>query len=173
MIVMQKYTLATRLLHHGSVLFIVALWALASFESLPVAQPILIHKSLGVVFLIWVLARLVNLAVRPKLGERALAPAPKWQTALAHLTHSLLYLCMLLMPITGILMSFFSGRAVAVFGLFELSSPFAPDRAFAKTLNTLHTDVVFPLLVAMIGLHIAAVIYHQWVLKDNVLYRMK
>lgn len=167
---MPKHSLATRLLHHGSALLIVVLWALMSFESLPVAQPVLLHKSLGVVFLVWVLARLINLATRKKLP---LPSVPKWQTALSHLTHSLLYLCMLLMPITGLLMSFFSGRGVAVFGLFELASPFAPDRSFAKSLNTLHTDVVFPLLVAMIGLHIGAVLYHQFVLKDGVLHRMK
>lgn len=169
-----KHTLATRIFHHGSVVFIVVLWALAEFsdslEGMLSTHPIGVHKALGAIFLFWVIGRIVNLIIRPRM------PAlndPKWQIAAAHLTHFGLYVCMLLMPITGILMSVYGGRAVDIFGIVQIPVFVSPDRDMASFFNALHTNVIFPLLVLMVVAHVAAALYHQFILKDNLLSRMK
>lgn len=166
----QKHSPATRLFHHGSLILMVILWAMVEFWS-EVDGMIGYHKALGVAFLFWVLARVVNLAIRKKVPYPT--HPPKWQTALAHLVHFGLYACMLAMPIVGVLMSVYGGRAVNVFGIFQIPVFVKPDREMASFFGNLHTDVVFPLLIALVVAHVAAAIYHQVILKDNLLSRMK
>lgn len=166
-----RHTLATKIFHHLSLVLMVVLWALIEFED-SIEGAIGLHKALGVVFLGWVVLRLVNFAIRPKLP--ALTPKPaKWQTALAHATHLGLYLCMLAMPIVGVLMSVYGGRAVNVFGLFSIPVFVSPSREMARFYNELHTDVIFPLLLVLIGLHVAGALYHQFIVKDGLMNRMR
>ncbi|MDO4426567.1 MAG: cytochrome b [Moraxella sp.] len=159
-----KHTLATRILHHLSVVMIVALWILIEFEYYDW------HKGLGAVFLFWVLLRLVNLVIRPKMPKLA---APPWQTGMAHLVHTGLYAVMLAMPISGILMSVYGGRPVSVFGLFNIPVFVTPSREMASFYNNLHTDVIFPALIALVVAHVLAALYHQFIKKDNLLARMR
>lgn len=172
--VQAKHTLATRILHHGSAVFILALWILVEFEDnledILSMHPVAVHKALGAIFLIWVVVRIINLVIRPRMPK---LPAPTWQTAMAHLVHFGLYFCMLAMPISGVLMSVYGGRAVSVFGIFEIPVFVAPDRMMSKLFNEIHTDVIFPVLMFCIVAHIAAAIYHQVILKDNLIGRMK
>lgn len=165
-----KHSLATRLFHHGSIILMLILWALVVFRD-NLDGAVSYHKALGAVFLFWLIARLINLAIRKKVPYPS--KPPKWQTALAHLVHFALYLCMLAMPVFGILMSVYGGRAVNVFGLFQIPVFVTPDRELAKFFANLHTDIVFPLLVGLVLVHIGAVIYHQFFLKDKLLARMK
>lgn len=164
---MAKHTFATRFFHHVTLILLVILWALAE-----VFDNIGAHKALGVVFLLWVVGRLVNAAMRPKMSKHSAAKAPVWQTAAAHLVHCLLYVCMLAMPIVGVLMSVYGGRAVNVFGLFSIPVFVTPDREMSGFYHNLHTDVIFPLLLILIALHVVAVLYHQLVLKDGLLRKM-
>ena len=70
--------------------------------------------------------------------------------ALAHLTHGALYALMLLMPVSG---------AVAWFGSSE-------SAAYA------HGLLRFGML-GFVALHVVGALYHQFVLKDNLMARMK
>lgn len=172
--IIPKHSLATRIFHHGSIILLAILWASAEFDdeigAILGGRGIDFHRALGVVFLFWVILRLVNVAIRPK---RPTLPAPKWQTALAHLTHLGLYLSMLAMPICGILMSLFSGRAVSVFGWVQIPVWVTPSREWAKVFDELHTDIVFAVLLILVGLHVVAGLYHQFILKDKLLNTMR
>lgn len=159
-----KHTLATRILHHLSAVMIVALWVLIEFEYYDW------HKALGAVFLFWVLLRLVNLIIRPKMPK---LDVPAWQTGVAHLVHTGLYAVMLAMPISGILMSVYGGRPVSVFGLFDIPVFVTPSREMASFFNELHTDVIFPALIALVVAHVVGALYHQFIKKDNLLARMR
>lgn len=165
-----KHSIATRLFHHGTVLLMIVLWVLVEYRE-SIEGAVGIHKALGAVFLFWVLARLVNLAVRKKVPYAK--PNPKWQTALAHLVHLGLYACMLAMPIVGVLMSVYGGRAVNIFGMVQIPVFVTPDRDMARFFGNLHTDVIFPLLLVLLVAHVVGALYHQFVLKDNLLARMK
>lgn len=162
----QKYTLATRIFHWIGALLIVAAWVAIEQGD----EFISLHKSIGASFLIWTLLRIINRFISK---APAPVPAPKWQTATAHLTHLGLYLAMLAMPITGMLMSMYGGRGVSVFGLFSLPSVVGIDRDMAKLMNGLHTGALFYVLVFLVVAHIGAAIYHQFILKDDLLSRMK
>ena len=67
----------------------------------------------------------------------------------AHATHGILYLALLLMPISG---------ALAWFGQIELA-------------DTAHLALKFVLL-GFVVLHVAAALYHQFVLKNGLIKRM-
>lgn len=162
----QKYTLATRIFHWIGALLIVGAWVVIEQGD----DFIALHKSIGASFLIWTVLRIINRLVCKAPPH---PPMPVWQTAIAHLTHLGLYVAMLAMPITGILMSMYGGRGVSVFGLFSLPSVVGIDREMAKLMNGLHTGAVFYVLVFLVVAHVAGALYHQFVMKDNLIARMK
>lgn len=167
---MYKHPISTRLFHHGTVIFLPLVWLFIAFEeqvAMLGLSGIRWHKALGVLFFCWVLGRLCNAFLTPK------APSVRgWQHTLAKLVHVLLYMAMLAMPVLGVLMSVYSDYPVAVFGLFEIPVFVTPDDTMARQLEFLHTKVVAPLLLLLIILHIAAALYHKWILKDDVVGRM-
>ncbi len=164
-----KYSLATRLFHHIGAVLIVTAWILVEVQD-SLDSAMMLHKAIGVSFLLWTIARLINAAIRPSLPKLV---QPKWQTIVATLTHIALYVCMLAMPISGILMSAYGGRAINMFGLFEIPVFVTPNRELAGVFNELHTDLIFPALIALVAAHISAALYHQFILKDNLLSRMR
>ncbi len=93
---------------------------------------------------------LVRVFMRFTKGAPAL---PKEETAMmkmvAHATHGILYLALLLMPLSG---------ALAWFGQNELAV-------------TAHWALKFVLL-AFVALHIGAALYHHFVLKNGLIKRM-
>lgn len=161
-----KYTLATRIFHWiGALLIILAVISINMGDDY-----ISLHKSLGASFLIWTVLRVINRFVSKAPPH---PPMPVWQTAVAHLTHLGLYVAMLAMPITGALMSMYGGRGVSVFGLFSLPSIVGIDREMAKFMNGLHTGAVFYVLIFLVVAHVGGALYHQFVMKDNLIARMK
>lgn len=86
--------------------------------------------------------------------SRGVPPLPKEEPPvmkmIAHLTHWTLYALMIVTPISG---------AMAWFGGVK---PAAEAHEVLKTL-----------LMILIGLHVAGALYHQFVLKTNIMARMK
>jgi cytochrome b561 len=127
------------------------------------------HKTLGLVILALVLARLVY-----RLAHGAPADEPTitwWQKAASHATHWSLYLMLILVPIVGWLgISLYGAREV--FGLFSIP-PLAPQNSEAATV-VLHVHRYLALLtVVLIAAHIgAAVVLHYLIRGDGVLARM-
>lgn len=162
----EKFSIATRVFH-----WIGAALILAAIISINMGDDyISLHKSIGASFMIWTVLRVLNRFVAK---TPAYLPMPKWQSVASHLTHLGLYLTMFAMPITGVLMSMYGGRGVDVFGLFSIPVLVSPDRDMAGFFNNLHTEIVFPVLLVLIFAHIAAALYHQFIVKDNLMTRMK
>jgi cytochrome b561 len=63
------------------------------------------------------------------------------------------------------------GRAFDVFGLFTVPPLMATDRAFGESLEEVH-EMLSYLMLFLVGLHAAAAVFHQAILKDGVLARM-
>lgn len=162
-----KYSLATRLFHWLGALLLIVTWVAIEFGG---DEYISLHKSLGASFLIWTVLRIINrfIAKAP-----APVPAPKWQTAIAHLTHLGLYVGMIALPLSGVLMSMYGGRGVSIFGVIDIPSVVATSRDTARFFNDLHTGLIFYVLALLIVAHIGAAIYHQFIVKDNLMARMK
>lgn len=161
-----KYTLATRIFHWVGALLIVGAWVAIEQGD----DYISLHKSIGASFFIWTLLRIINRFVSKAPPH---PPMPKWQTGVAHLTHLGLYLAMLAMPITGMLMSMYGGRGVSVFGLFSFPSVVGIDREMAKLMNGIHTGAMFYVLIFLVVAHVGGALYHQFIMKDNLIARMK
>ena len=128
-----------------------------------------LHKSIGLSILVLVLLRLAWRAVDPRPLE---PPAtPRWQALAARLGHALLYVLLIAVPIVGIAAQFARGRPVPLFGLGEIASPWAADRAFARSVTEVH-ELLANTLLAVACLHAAAALAHHWLFRDRTLTRM-
>jgi len=135
------------------------------------------HKSWGFIAFILIVIRIIwriSHRIRPSLPEAKHA----WERPAVHITHAALYILMLIMPLSGWLMSSASllqdvyGVKNMVFGLFEMPDPFQPG---SETLTDLFKEVhqiASKLLIAVIITHILGVIYHATIRKDEVLKMM-
>jgi cytochrome b561 len=148
--------------------FGVGLWMV----DLPLLQRLRIvplHKSIGVAIFFLVIVRLVWRWTHP-------APAlpdsvPAWERHAAHVTHWLLYVLMIAVPLSGWLMSAALGIATVPFGLARLPDLIARDRELGETLKIVHFALNKALL-ALVVMHAAAALKHFVVDRDGVLERM-
>lgn len=126
------------------------------------------YKLGGIVIFLIVVLRLANrLARGAPADEPTLEP---WQKVMSHLNHWGLYLLLLATPVVGYIgVSLYP--ALDIFGLFSLPGVVAPNGDAATTALNVHKLLAFALVV-LIGLHIAAALYHYLIRKDGVLGRM-
>ena len=122
--------------------------------------------GLSVFGLVWlrVAARLIWPAPAPLGG-------PGWQKLTANVTHVALYLLMIGMPIAGWLILSAEGKPIPFFGL-ELPPLTGPNEALAEKIEDLH-GLGGTIGYWLIGFHAAASLFHHYILKDKLLFRMR
>ena len=171
----EKFGLLTRLLHWTIfILFVFQYFLVYRREYFPEGAPekmqyILLHKSLGVVLIILAFTMLVW----RHLGERPEIPAGRfsWERSFAKITHVLLYICMLFMPLSGISMSLYSGYGVKVFNWFSFPQLVSKNPDLAGVFHEVHEYLSYVIIV-IVGIHIVGALYHKFIRKDEVLSRM-
>ena len=126
-----------------------------------------LHKSAGILLafawggrLAW---RLLN-ASPQELGGKA------WEHKVAHLVHILLYLLMLALFVSGYLISTADGRAIEVFGWFEIPASLMMDNQ-EDIAGVIHWGLAWSLM-GLVALHAAAAVKHHVIDKDRTLVRM-
>jgi cytochrome b561 len=126
------------------------------------------HKLTGVVILFLVLLRLAyRLIAGAPSPEPTLEP---WQRTISALNHWGLYLLLLIVPILGYIgVSMYP--ALDIFGLFKLPALVEPDKKMSTTVFLWHFYGAMALL-ALIGLHVCAALFHLVIRQDNVMGRM-
>ena len=126
------------------------------------------HKSFGILILMLAIMRLLwrMAGSIPTLPDANLA-----QRRLANLGHSLLYGLMLLLPLSGWLMSSAANRPINWFWLIELPALTGPNKALKEIAEEIHEASVVLLLVVL-AVHIGAALWHHFKLSDSVLKRM-
>lgn len=125
------------------------------------------HKSLGVLLggLILVrVATVIKLGKPEPIGERIQKQAAIWG-------HRLLYLCMLIMPLSGVTMSYAGGHDIPFFNLFTISGAAEKMPELGGFAHQVH-EIAGNLMIALIVIHIIAALYHHFILKDETLIRM-
>jgi cytochrome b561 len=126
------------------------------------------HKWAGVTIWLLVVARMLwRLTHRPP----ELPPMPAWQRAASTATHALLYVLMLVIPITGWLFSSASGFPVVYFGVVQLPDLVQKNKELAELFQTWHAVLNYTMF-AVVGLHVLAAVKHHLVDRDTVLHRM-
>jgi cytochrome b561 len=127
------------------------------------------HKWVGVtVFLIVIL----------RLAWRLRNPAPPLpastsplQRRLAGLSHFMLYTILIVMPLTGWVMSSARNLPLVYLGLIEVPSPFGVNEALGNVLRTVHYILSLSLLF-FVSVHVLAALQHHFILRDDILRRM-
>jgi cytochrome b561 len=133
------------------------------------ASTIDIHMILGITVLVLLLIRL---AVRWRTAR------PAWATTgsvflnrIGELTHWALYLFTFLMTVTGIVLATQRSLLQRLLGIATTVQQGFNRGGFTFTFGRFH-GLVWVLLVLLVVFHIAAALYHQFYLKDNLLARM-
>lgn len=127
------------------------------------------HKWAGVTIFMVVLLRLTwrLLNLPPALPSSM----PAWQVKAAHATHFLLYLLMIIMPLSGWLMSSAKGHTTVWFGVLPLPDLLEKNHDLGVALEEVHSILAFVIL-GLVGVHVAAALKHHFMDRDEVLTRM-
>ena len=126
-----------------------------------------LHKSLGVVLLLVLFFRLVwrwsntSPEISGSLAEKKMA----------HVGHKALYAIMLVLMITGYLISTADGRAISVFGLVDLPAISFSFENQEDTAGEIHWLLAWGLIL-MAALHALAALKHHFINKDGTLNKM-
>jgi cytochrome b561 len=99
------------------------------------------------------------------------ADLPPVQKLAARTTEGLIYLLLLAQPLAGLLYSNAYGARVRLFLLLPLPPAIARDPDLAETLGAVHVFLGYALL-ALIGAHAAAALFHHFIRRDDVLNAM-
>jgi len=145
-------------------------WWMQAIPKVPVgprADAYNLHKSIGLTVLVLMAVRL---AWRATHRPPQLPPLPHWQEWAAGTVHALLYALMFVAAFSGYLGSAVSGYPVKFFG-WVLPAWAAADSGLKDACSEIHLWGSWALLVAIV-VHLAATLYHQWVLRDGLLARM-
>jgi cytochrome b561 len=169
----QRHSAIIQALHWLIALGIFSSYALGlGLEEFPRGAPrnlvTMLHASLGLLGLALTLLLALWRLIIPGLPR--LEGNPMIQR-LARLAHWGLYAAMLAVPLLGLGMMWLKGREVMVLGLFTLPSPFSANRGLGEQMEGLH-EVGAHALLALVGLHAAAAVFHNIVLQDGGLLRM-
>lgn len=100
-----------------------------------------------------------------------LPPMPAWQMALAKLTHGLLYVLIILVPLLGWMFSSAAGVPVVWLGLVKLPNLVGKDKLLAGLLDDWHMAFAWTLLYVFL-LHLAGALKHHFIDRDDTLRRM-
>ncbi|CAB3749530.1 cytochrome b [Paraburkholderia solisilvae] len=127
------------------------------------------HKWIGVTVFALVVLRILWRATHaaPPLP----ASMPAWQRAAAQSAHLVLYVLMVLIPVSGYLYSLAANVPVVYLGLVPLPRLIAPDPVLKVVLKNVHIALNYTLFVLVV-LHVAAALKHQWLDRDGLLSRM-
>ena len=129
------------------------------------------HKTLGVTILLLALVRLGwRLMHRPPAYPPEL---PRWQRLLANWNHGLFYALMIALPLTGLIAVSDGARTGMVRLQFGAEVPAVPgiSEAIGEAMGDLHVLLVLATL-ALLALHVAAAIKHQYFDRDRMTGRM-
>lgn len=128
-----------------------------------------LHKSFGLTVFMLILIRIgwrfVNII--PALPTTM----PAHEKMLALFIHFALYIVMLMMPISGYIMSIAGGHEIQYFGLFTVPELLGENKSLAHWAEEIHEWTATAIYV-LVALHVLGALRHHFLLHDTVLKRM-
>lgn len=128
-----------------------------------------IHKAVGVLLAVLLFIRLLWAYTQPH--PLAAGNAPAFTQRLAILGHFTLYGLLLLLLVSGYLISTAKGHPIDVFGWFGVPALLPSNGQRAEWAGDIHESVA-TLFLLMVGVHALAAFIHHFYWKDNTLTRM-
>lgn len=158
-----QYHTLSRVLHWLMALMFFGMVAVGSYMvDLPDDAPdrmtlMNIHKATGFIFFWLVIMRFIWNVVQP--APALPTPFSKTERTLMKSTKHALYLAMFMVPLSGWAMSNFAGYAIKL-GDFSVPLLYEKNKAVAGAFHEAH-ELLPWLLLALVVVHITAVIYHK------------
>jgi cytochrome b561 len=168
-----KYPLSMRIYHWIVVLMVASLIYVGYYMSdLEVSDEkwklYFMHKSFGTLFLIIMLARIYN-RMRSKVPALP-SNVNIFDAKISKIVHYLLYIILLIMPISGMLMSIFGGRGLPFFFTTFLTD-LSRHEEISGAFWLIHTKLPSIILI-LVSLHIIGSIKHLIIDKVNIIKRI-
>ena len=181
----KRYGLGARWFHWITALLMFLViplgWIFAAFKTKPDQPTVFVapfpgtpadyasmHKTIGLLIFAIVAGRIIYRIVhRPPPLPGRMAAAEK---GLAHATHWLLYAILILMPVSGYIMSSGGNHPISILGLFDFPKlPISKSQGYVAAVIHVYTQFA---VYALIALHLAGVAWHLFVRRDDILGRM-
>lgn len=169
---MERYSIVARVLHWAIALLILFnLWLGFAHDTLPKDWQVMpVHKSVGLTVLALTLVRVLWRFLHP--APALPASMPQWERRAAQATHVAFYALMILIPLTGWIMTSAGTRPLSWFFLFDVPK-FAVTKGDALVGLSAETHEIGAFLwAALILLHVLAALRHHFILKDGLMRRM-
>lgn len=128
-----------------------------------------LHKSIGVTTALLVIVRLWWRAKNPPPSLPVSMPG--WEVQASKISHALLYMCLIVMPLSGFSATQFTKYGVNYFGLFKIPPMGSENKVVYDLLQGIH-GVTATLLIALVVIHILAAFKHLLIDRDKVFQRM-
>lgn len=160
-----------RVLHWLIAALVLAIWPLGMllkyFREDVKLDFYLLHESFGFLVLWLMLIR---------VGARLYAPshpprAGDWTGVLARSVHFLLYVMLIIMPITGFLATNAHGFPLRWFAVVPIWSPIGKSPDIAPYFSAVHVIVAW-LILLLVCLHILGALFHHIIRKDDTIQRI-
>ncbi|WP_428543220.1 cytochrome b/b6 domain-containing protein [Profundibacter sp.] len=176
----QSYSPVTKTLHWLTALLILSAFPLGllannapfatSDEIATKALLFSLHKTIGVTAFFTALIRILWALTQTPPAD--LYPDRRLETFAAHLVHWLLYISMLLVPLTGWINHAASTGFAPIWGPFGQSLPLVPKSETVSALFSAGHWVFTKILLVTVALHIAGALKHVFIDRDDTLRRM-
>ncbi len=170
-----RYGLVARTLHWLMALLLAALFALGWYMTeISYYDPWYkvsfdLHKSFGVVALVLGLARIGWALLDP--GPPLAVSMKPWERLAAKAGHYALYALLVLVPVSGYLISTADGHPVRVFGLFDIPALLPPIDGMEDIAGLVHYFLGFG-GAWLVVIHALAALKHQYLDRDGTLDKM-
>ncbi|MFW5431770.1 MAG: cytochrome b [Methylophilaceae bacterium] len=146
-------------------------WGIYTWELSKEASPrsfyFNLHKSIGITLLVLIAIRLVwRIMHKP---PTPLASYKAWERKLSTGAHHLLYMLMVIIPISGLVMAVSSKYGVKWFGIKLLGG--LDNKPLREIFYETH-EIAGIILLAILALHIIGALKHKFIDKDETMKRM-
>ena len=168
------YTGMAKTLHWLIVLLLIAqfifAWTMPDIKrDTPVTTLISLHFTFGMIILAVAVVRLLWRLTHPEPEPED--GVPPWQTSSARIVPWLLYLLIFVVPILGWINASWRGMPIVMFGL-KIPALIATRAPGWQWTGDVHGLLANYAMLALVGLHVVAALYHYFVRRDGVLQRM-
>lgn len=131
----------------------------------------IMHVSFGIFVFIFAIKLFFMRFYKPV--ARPETDASGWLIKLVTIgTHYLLYAFLVAIPFSGWIAASIRGKAISFLGLFDVPLLTVSDPSFLHSFGKMHSRLAVAIGVIAMA-HLSAALYHHFVLKDEVLNRMR